>query len=65
MADIPIIDEEYRDLFVKTIVEKAELEPNDMHIAYHEFDAHKEAVGEEFVGDPQFEALECLSYWTA
>ena len=63
MEDISILDEEYKILFIQTIVNKAMLEPNDMYFAYHEFDSHKESVGDDFIGDPQFEAEECLSYW--
>jgi len=63
MKDISILQDEYKDLFIKTIAYEAMLDPNDMWMAYNEFDAHKEMVGDDFIGNPQFEAKECLSYW--
>lgn len=64
MNELLITDSEYKDIFVKTIVDKVGLEPTDIGIAYAEYEAFVETVGPEHIGDPQYDADECLSYWS-
>jgi len=61
--ELLITSEEYKDKFISHIVHRVKLEPNDMGIAYSEYDAYLESLGEDWVGDPEDDAEECLSYW--
>jgi len=63
--ELKITTEEYKEEFIATIVSYANKEDEDAmrEMAIVEYGAYRESNGDDYVGDPESDAEECLSYW--
>lgn len=62
---LKITSKEYQEDFIATIVSYAKKEDEEAMrvMAIAEYEAYRESNGDDYVGDPESDAEECLSYW--
>lgn len=63
--ELKVTSDDYKEEFIATIVSYAKKEDEAAMrvMAVAEYEAFKESNGDDYVGDPELDAEECLSYW--
>lgn len=63
--ELKVTSDDYKEEFIATIVSYAKKEDEAAMrvMAVAEYEAFKERNGDDYVGDPELDAEECLSYW--
>lgn len=64
--ELKITSEDYKEEFIATIVSYAKKEDEESmrEMAIAEYEAYRESNGDDYVGDPDLDVEECLSYWS-